>query len=1145
VHISELSIKRPVATSMFYLAVVLLGVISFSRLAVDLFPSLQFPRLVIWTTYTNVSPEEVEHFISERIESTIMQVPGIREVHSVSREGVSLVTLEFNWDADMEYAMLNVREKLDILRQQLPDQAGRPTILKADPNAEPIMSLAVSGRGGMAEIKSLAENVVKRRLEQIDGVALAAVTGGSDRQIRVEADRELIESLGITLRDIQSALASANAVSTGGHINRGRFQWYLRPVGDFQSIEDIKQVVVARRGDRLVTVNDIAEVLDDYKEADNITHFNGAPSIGILVQKEAGANTSRVSESVYEVLGELEEEYAEMDIAVAFDQAVFVNDSISNVIWSIIVGGIFAFLILFFFLHDIRNPVNIGMSIPISIIATFALLYFSGITLNMMSLGGLALGVGLLVDNSIVVLENIFRHREMGEDRFEAAGKGAREVAMAVTASTFTTISVFLPIVFVEGVAGQLFRDQALTVAFSLLCSLIVSLTLLPMLASRFLHLDSFVEAKQNGDRDRAEARRSEAAEHEAAAVPEPVVPVGERRGFFYTLWRVGSWPVRVLLWRFLLRPVWRFFLRPLLEGFLWLLRLLGRMIISVLGGLVALMGRLTAPLFSGFDRGFTRFAHFYHNALEWSLDNRGRVMLIVTVAIALAVWVGFGLDKRLIPEVDQGEFSIDIVMPAGTNLATTTDAAARLEEWLIEMPEVEHVFLNAGLVRSESALGSQESDINTATLRVLLHRRRHRSTAEVIEEMRLKGRDVLGAELTFNAGETTFSEILGTSQADLAVKVRGQRLDTLQAIATGVETQLVNVTGLADIHTDFAVGKPEIRLSVRHRVIEQYGLAVNSVVSLVAATIKGEIATDFQDFDRKVEILVREEQARERTLDEILDMGVPVRLPGADEFRVPLRELVDWRYTTGPNEVRRESQNRQITVYASVEGRRLDDAILEVERLMIGRELPEGYEIVVGGVNEEMRRSFRSLFFALGLAILLVYMILAAQFESAVHPFTIMVTVPLAAVGVVLGLEVFGMGINIMSLVGFVVLTGIVVNDAIIKVDFINQIRATGVPLRRAIVEAGHYRLRPIIMTTVTTIMGLTPMAIGIGAGSELRSPLAIAVIGGEFSATGLTLIVIPVVYSLMEHLRGNKLGDRSTSFDPVVHGHHQEVRL
>ena len=1136
-HISELSIRRPVATTMFFLAVVLIGVISFSRLAVDLFPNLSFPRLVIWTTYTNVSPEEVEQFISERIEQSVLRVPGVREIHSVSREGVSLVTIEFNWDADMEYAMLNVREKLDILRSRLPEQAGRPTILKADPNAEPIMSLAVSGRGGLVEIKGLAENVVKRRLEQIEGVALAAVTGGSDRQIRVEVRREIAESLGITLQEIQRALATANIMSRGGNINRGRFQWYLRPVGEFQNIEDIDQVVVARRGERLVKISDVAEVVDGYKERDNLTRFNGSESIGILVQKEAGSNTSQVSAKVRDVLDELEDEYQGLDVAIAFDQAEFVNSSIVNVIWAIALGGLFAFLMLFFFLHDIRNPLNIGLAIPISIIATFSLLYFAGISLNMMSLGGLALGVGLLVDNSIVVLENIFRHREEGEDRFEAAASGAREVAMAVTASTFTTISVFLPIIFVQGVAGQLFRDQALTVTFSLLASLVVSLTILPMLASRFLHMEAFIKEKLGADGVAKESAGR--VSNGTAGLSAEFTPPQKPPGFFKRLLRIVAWPF-MMLWKLL---------KWLVDAAIRLLRGTGRIV--VLGSSVSLrhvskvVQNALAPLFRGFDNIFERFSRIYHNALEWSLDNRGRILSICTVLVALAIWVGYGLEKRLIPQVDQGEFSIEMVLPAGTSLEATADAARVIEQWLLEMEDVQHVFMNAGLVRSESALGRQDTDINIATIRVRLKPRAHRSSFDVVADLRERGRQILGAELTFNTGETTFTEILGTSQADLAVKIRGLRLDIMQQLADEVREQLGGVQGLRDVHSDFSVGKPEIRLTVDRRVTEQYGLSVGSVVSLVSSTIKGDVATEFQDFDRKVEVLVREGEANRETLQQILSMGVPIPSGAARGERIPLRELVDWRYTTGPNEVRREAQNRQITVYASVEGRRLDDAIADVESVVLGMELPDGYEVVVGGVNEEIRRSFRSLFFALGLAILLVYMILAAQFESLIHPFTIMSTVPLAVVGVVLALEIFGAGINIMSLVGMVVLTGIVVNDAIIKVDFINQLRDKGRPLRKAIVEAGHYRLRPIMMTTVTTALGLTPMALGIGVGAELRSPLAIAVIGGLISATGLTLIVIPVVYSLLESVRGEKLGDRSTSFEPARAVTQREVRL
>jgi HAE1 family hydrophobic/amphiphilic exporter-1 len=593
---------------------------------------------------------------------------------------------------------------------------------------------------------------------------------------------------------------------------------------------------------------------------------------------------------------------------------------------------------------------------------------------------------------------------------------------------------------------------------------------------------------------------------------------------------RIMGIPVR-LLWLilyWLMRNAWM------------IIRVVFGAIGSVLTNALRWSGRVwrvsTTPMFRSFDHQFDRFAGLYHQALEWALDNRGQVAAVCLTLVVLAAWAGAGLERRLMPQVDQGEFSIEMEMPAGSSLQTTSDATARLEEWLLAMDDVEHVFVNAGLVRSQSAMGNLETDLNTATIRVRLLPDRRRTTAQVVADLRRRGSQILGAELAFNTGETTFTQILGTSQADLAVKVRGTNLDTLTAKSGEIEEMLGAISGLRDIHTDFMAGKPEIRLSVDRRVTEMYGLSVEQVVDLVQATVQGTAATEFQDFDRKVTVLVREAEADRATLEQVLSLGVPIGLSAAgNRARIPLRELVDWRYTTGPNEVRRESQNRQITVFASVEGRALNEAIGEVESLVRDVQLPRGYEIVVGGVNEEMRRSFTSLFFALGLAILLVYMILAAQFESLIHPFTIMFAVPLAVVGVVAALLVFGAGLNVMSLVGTVVLTGIVVNDSIIKVDFINQLREQGRPLRTAIVEAGHYRLRPILMTTVTTVLGLTPMALGLGAGAELRSPLAIAVIGGLISATVLTLIVIPVIYSLLENVRGEHLGDRTTSYQPT----------
>jgi len=489
-HISEIAVKRPITTAMFFIGIVMIGVISWLRLAVDLLPDLSYPRLTIWTKYRNVAPEEVESFITEPVESALTTIPGIKKISSVSQEGVSQVRIDFEWGTNMDYTTLMVREKLDKVRfDRFPDDASRPVIIRVDPSSQPILSLSVSGED-LRELKESANAIIKRRLEQIDGVALATITGGLDREIHVDVDVEKMMTLGVSLSDISGALRFANAPGATGHIRKGRFRYSLRTLGEFSRLDEMKNVVVNRQEGRLVYLKDVASVKDSFRERDNITRYNGDESIGLIIQKEAGSNTVTVSKRVHEVIGQLEEEFPQFSISTAYDQAEFISHSINNVIQVIIFGGILAFLVLFLFLRDYRNPVNIAIAIPISILATFSLLYFSDVSLNIMSLGGLALGIGMLVDNSIVVLENIFRHRQEGKDISEAAVLGAKEITMAVSASTFTTVSVFFPIIFVEGIAGQLFRDQALTITFSLLCSLIVSLTLLPMMATHFLRFN-------------------------------------------------------------------------------------------------------------------------------------------------------------------------------------------------------------------------------------------------------------------------------------------------------------------------------------------------------------------------------------------------------------------------------------------------------------------------------------------------------------------------------------------------------------------------------------------------------------------------------------------------------------------------------
>ncbi len=1080
--IPSTSTRRPVAVAMLFLAVILLGVISFLRLPIDLLPDVSYPRLVVYTSYPDVAPAEVERLITERVEAQAAAVPGVERVTSVSREGVSLVTLRFAWGTDMDFAMLNVRERLDNIREALPETATRPRILRVDPESEPIMAISVAGGADLWATKEAAESVFRRRLEQLDGVAEAAVTGGLDREIQVEVDPRLLESYGLSFDQVAQALAFANVSAPGGTIMRGRYRYPLRTLGEFQTVAEIEDVVVARQRDpgsaeseggfRLVRLSDIGRVVDGFAERESIAKYNGHESVGILVFKESGANTVQVAEDVQGTLDLLGEEYPDYQLDVASSQAGFIADSISNVVQALVFGGILAFLVLFLFLRDPRYPVAIALAIPISVVGTFALMEAAGVSLNIMSLGGLALGVGMLVDNSIVVLENIFRHREeLGENAVFSAGKGAEEVQRAITASTLTTISVFGPIIYVEGVAGELFGSLSLAVAFSLFASLVVALTLLPALAARF---------------DLAGAKAPE-----GAAVPE-------KASGGPGLWRkVGRGAVWVLRSPFLLL------------AFLWSVarQLLGFWA-ELAGGFLS---RTFGPFLRAFDRRFDAFAERYHAALDWSLDHRGRVMGLAVATLAGSVLVGAVLDRDLLPDVDQGSFDVRLELPEGTSLPATAATGDLIEAALLEDPGVAAVFSRIGKDVRSYAESEESSGVNTALFQVRLHP--GVATDGVLDRVRAIESRFPEAGLSFETGQATaLGQILGGVDADIAVRVRGEDLDLTFPRAESVRNLLEELPELGNVRLGTERGQPEVQVEILREVAARYGIDPRAIAETVERAMRGDRATEFVDFDRKIGIVVRLPDTLRYAQETLRDL----RVQG-----VPLRELVAVQEAVAPAEVHREDQGRVVTVYADVVSGGLDGAITAVSRALNRLPVERDVRIEVGGENEEMRRSFRDLAFAFGLALLLVYMILAAQFESFIHPFTILTAVPLAVVGAVMALLLTGEGINTMSLIGSVILVGIVVNDSIVKVDFINQARRQGMPLREAILEAGRVRLRPIVMTTVTTVLGLTPMALGIGRGADLRAPLAIAVIGGLLVATILTLIIVPVVYSLVEGIK------------------------
>ncbi len=1018
----RVAIARPVAVAMFFLGIVFLGGLSFARLPIDLLPDVAYPRLVVYTTDAGAAPAEVERFVTEPVEQAVSTVPGVQGVESVTREGASLVTARFAWGTDMEFAALNVREKLDNIRDQLPELAARPVVLRTDPRSEPVMALAVAGGRDLPGLKELAELVFKRRLEQIDGVALAQVTGGVEREIHVDVDPRALESFGLTVQDVATALDAANAQAPGGTIRRGRYRYALRTLGELQGVDEIAAVPLRRAGARpdstgaRVLLRDVARVEDGFRERESVARYNGQESVGLLLYKNADANTVRVAKEVEKTLAQLRREYPDVQLQVAMSQAGFISDALSNVVQEVVLGGILAFLVLFLFLREARYPVAIALAIPISLIATFALMHATGVSLNILSLGGMALGVGMLMDNSIVVLENVFRHRELGLKARLAAAVGAEEVQRAITASTLTTIAVFGPIVYVEGVAGELLGALALAVAFSLLASILVAVTLLPTLAARW-----------EGETGRA-----------------PAGPVA----------------------------------------------------------------RLFAPLLDGFDRGFARFAAFYERTLRAGMAHRGRTMGIAFVLLGIGLAVGWTLPRGVLPDVDQGQFRLRMELPQGTPLERTADEAARLERLLDGDPAVDAVFTRVGRQVAAAGMDDRPSGLNTALVEVRL--KDGERTAQALERLRPGLAAFPAGAVTVEAGQATaLGRLLGGGEADLAVRVRGEDLEQALAYATAAQRRLAREPSLANVRVGTEMGQPEMRVEIDRERAAAFGVDPARVAQTVQDYMQGARATDLVEFDRKVPIVVRLPEAARRSAQTLEQL----RVDG-----VPLRELVRVYDAAGPSEIRRMDQGRVVTLHADVASGGVDAAVRRVNAVMSATPPPRGLRVEIGGENEEMRKGFRDLAFAFALAVLLVYMLLAAEFESLLLPFIVLLAIPLAAVGATLALWVTGAGLNTMSLIGMVILVGIVDNDAVVKVDFINQMRREGMGRREAIFAAGHARMRPIVMNTITAALGLLPMAMGVGPGAELQAPLAIAVFGGLVSATALTLVVIPVAYDVLD---------------------------
>jgi HAE1 family hydrophobic/amphiphilic exporter-1 len=1029
------AIQRPVAITMFFLALMLVGVVSFKRIPVDLLPSITYPRLTVLTSYQDIPAEDLERLVTEPLEEVVTALAGVRRVESRTREGVSMITVEYEWGTQMDFANLHLREAVDrvAFRQDFPEDAERPVILRWDPTSRPISILTLQGDAPIEELTEFADEVAKPAIQQVDGISKAEVVGGSIREILVEPDARKMAIYGITVEQIQQALVRSNVSFPGGRIRQGPLQMSLRIDGEYGAIDEIAATDITRPGQSPVRIADVARVVDTIKEPEGHTLLGPDPVVSLLIYKEPDANTIRVTDEVDKALGVLEKDYHGFAYRYVYRDADYVSSSFSSLLQSLVMGAMLAFLVLFLFLNDVRSPVIVGMAIPVSLLVTFMFLYLGKVKLNLMSLGGLSFAAGLLVDNAIIVIENINRHLEAKfggkkadrddiETRREiarCAEVGTREMGNAVVACTLTTVAVFLPVVYVPGVAGAFFRDQALTVTIALSVSILAAMFLQPMMSARWLQI---------GDR--------------------------KKRGLFH----------------------------------------------------------LT-------DRGFNAFADYYHGVLERALRHPKLMVTLLAIGLVAAGLLGTRIERSLMPERTQGDMRLEIEYPTGSPLEETTAAVANLADWIKDDPEVANVFTQVGTTERTLAAMKEYTAPNVARMRIIMkpgrHATRHSERLQSTIAERLE--QTAGVRFAFREEGVGLAEILSTGEAPFSMGVIAE--DPVDAVtaAQQILDALAEADRLKDLQAERVFDTPNVVVHLDTEEILRAGLDPDAIARDVRNRIRGVEATTFNEVEKRIDIAVRFPESERRDLAGVL--AAPVTLPGNESVALGRFLAVDEEQPV--RELTRSNQRRMVTISGQIAGGSITKAWKEAQTIVSRLDLPPDVKVVQGGERAEMERSFRDLAWALLLACVLVYMILAAQFESFVDPLHISITIPIGAAGTVVALLVTGMTVNVLSLIGLITLLGIAVDDAIVKTDTMRQLRARGMDGYQAIMEACRLRARPIIMNSATAILAMVPLAIGWGGGAQLQRPLALTIIGGLTLTTALTLIYTPLFYMLVHRIR------------------------
>ncbi|MCZ7609185.1 MAG: efflux RND transporter permease subunit [Ignavibacterium sp.] len=1014
--LTKFSINRRVTLLMFYAIVLAFSFFAFTQLKIDFFPEIQFPIAGVITNYSGVGPKDIETTISRPLEEAISSVKNIKKVSSQSFTGASIIILEFKYGTDMNQAEVDIRKNIDFVSDLLPKEASDPLVFVFDPSMSPIIFLSLSSQYlGQSELRKLSEDRIEPMLERISGVASVATIGGLQRQINVNMNPTLLSSYNLSPSEVTFALQSGRGIQPGGSLKSDEKTYQLSLLSEYTTIDQIKKTTVAIRNGKPVYVENVAEVEDGFKENSTEARADFGEGLMIIINKQSDANTVQTSDLVKNEIPNILKRLPQgTKLNVVWAQSEFITRSVNNLRDSAVIAFVLAFMIIYIFLLNIRGSIIMGLSMPISVLATFAVLYASNITLNIISMAGLALAIGMLVDNSIVVLENIFRHREMGKSRIESADIGASEVGMAITASTLTTVAVFLPVLFVPNITGQLFKDMVLTITFSLLVSLVVALTLVPMMASNILEIEKI---KSNG----------------------------------------------------------------------WLNKIKTRI-----------------------GNSIDSLSKYYHKVLVWSLRKKKTVLASVGAAFIVSIVLAVLAGAEFLPKTDQGFINLIVEAPAGNPIEKTRVIVYNLEEIVKEVikpEELENVSFMFGTREGIGAFGNTESTIE-AFVKLKPVNQRERSQFEISDLMREKLDMIPG--ITYNFQETGgFS-----TEKAIEVKVIGFDIDGGIKIAEQIKSRMQQIKGFVDIGLNVKQTTPELQVNLNYNMLNSFHLSTLQVASNISTAIQGTVVSRMREEGDEYDIRVQFAKEFRNKKESLSNIQIPLPTGGF----TTLSEIAQINEIEATPTIFRENQNRFVSVGAELSGLELSRAISEVEKIISSTPIPSEYQVIIGGSAEDQQEAFFYLGLAFIAAILLVYMIMAAQFESLIDPLIIMFTVPLSVIGVFPFLFITGTTLSVMALVGLIMLVGIAVNNGIVLVDYINQIKRGGLSLYDAVEKGSLARMRPVLMTALTTILGMVPLAIELGEGAETWSPLARAVIGGLTATTVLTLIVIPILYIVFE---------------------------